>query len=241
MTTPSEPKFCLTHIADRVMDRLAMTHRANLIASIQGPPGIGKTTAVLRYAEERPRRVWYYAARQDTAAKGPFFRDLAGRLMGFKDIKTDENVGSIIMAARDRAGEGKVPLLIVDEAQVLKSDTFETLRSIHDEGVLALAFVGNHTFTDRHNKERIALTVSPQFRSRIGLEVDLDTIEPNDAAEIARKYGFPEPLIGRVSKVAGGVRGLRIIGDVARLANEAAGHFPPTPGQFEAAFKILCS
>lgn len=233
--------FCPTTIADRVLDTLGLAQRNNWIASIEGPPGIGKTTAVIRYAREHEHRVWYYAARRDTAAKGPLFRDLAERFAGFSDVQTRENVRSLREEADRRLNWQGPILLILDEAQNLNADTLETLRSIHDDGVLAFALVGNHTFTDRFNAERQALTASPQFLSRLDLTLRLSAVTPDDAATVARANGVPEPLIAKMTKVAQGLKGLRIVETVSRLAADLAGDGrPPTRADFEAAFTVLC-
>jgi len=129
--------------------------------------------------------------------------------------------------------------MIIDEAQDLNSDTLETLRSIYDHGVLALAFVGNHTFADRHNTERMALTASPQFRSRVGLVLDLGTVESEDAATVARAYGIPEVLVPRVATIAAGEKGLRVVENLHRLATASAGGGPLTRAHWDAAITTL--
>jgi len=236
-----EPKFCRTSVADRVINTLTLAQRNDWIVSIEGPPGVGKTTAVLRYANERPRMVWYYAARPDMAAKGPLFRGLATQFTGYKAAQTRENVVSLRLEAERRCRPGCPVLLILDEAQNLNADTLETLRSIHDDGVLALALVGNHTFTDRFNTERKALAASPQFLSRLDVEISLSEIRRDDAAMVARAHGVPEVLIDKLTKIAGGRKGLRIIESVPRLAADLAGGAPPSRADFEAAITVLCS
>jgi hypothetical protein len=235
-----QANFCQTSVAERVMHTLALAQRNNWIASIEGPPGVGKSTAAIRYAQENGRRVWYYAARRDTAAKGPLFRDLAVRFTGFKDVQTRENVTSLKMEAERRNSSVGPVLLILDEAQNLNADTLETIRAIHDEDVLALALVGNHTFTDRFNTERQSLAASPQFLSRLDLTCRLSAVAPDDAAAVARAHGVPEAMIGKLSKVAGGLKGLRIMETVSRLAADLAAGAPPSRADFEAAITVLC-
>jgi DNA transposition AAA+ family ATPase len=240
LVEPAGAIFSRTPIVAQVTRALAATQRHNWIASIQGPPGIGKTTAALKYADENPRRVWYYASRPDTSAKGPLFRELADRLTGFRDAHTRDNVRSLSKTAEELSAAFGPILLIIDEAQTLNPDALETLRAIYDEGSLCLAFVGNHTFTDRFRHERGSLVASPQFLSRIDLTLPLERASAEDVAALAAAHGIPDALVDRLAKAARGACGLRIVKRVDDLARSTSAPRPPTRHDYESAFNFLC-
>jgi DNA transposition AAA+ family ATPase len=233
--------FVATAATDRVMGALSTAHRCGYLISIEGPPGVGKTTAALRYMDENPGRVWYYAARPDTAAIGPLFRDLSRCVAGVVDTRVGENRNSITKAA----AWIRAPMLILDEAQNFNGASLEAIRSLHDDGALfAIALMGNQTYTDRHGVARnwIAKSVahSPQFQSRLDMTVELTGAPADDVGAVARAHGIADRTIaGRMAMIARGPKGLRIVEDVARLAAELAEGRAPTSADFDAALHVL--
>ncbi len=241
MIPPPEPaNFVKTSVAEHVLNVLSTTQRARLIVSIEGPPGVGKSTAAQHYAAGS-NTVWYFAVRRDTSSTGSLFRELSAAFTGISDQRSTDNFRSLAMAARwasDR--EGIKPLLILDEAQNLNADALEMLRALYDEGGLSLALVGNHTFADRFNRERKALTASPQFRSRLNITVDLQAVEAADAAAVALAHGITDAaLIKQLGQIARGPRGLRIIEGVSRLGAELCQTGNPDPADHRAALAVL--
>lgn len=234
-----EVLFVETTVAARVIDMLDIAHRHSWMISIQGPPGIGKTTAVEEYARRAKAKVWRFTARRDTAAVGPMMRALAQQFAGTCDVRTYENVRALLEAA-SWARLDRGPLLVIDEAQNLNADTLEELRSVHDEGKIGIAFIGNHTFVDRHNGKRSNLVASPQFVSRLQLTMDLTGVEPGDAEAVARLHGITGGgTIKRLALLARGPRGLRVLDGIVGLANEHAAGAPPKAEDFDFALSIL--
>lgn len=229
--------FAETTISNQIITHLDLARRLSWLISIQGPPGIGKTTTIREYARRSPSSVWVHTARRDTAAVGPLMRALAQEFAGTCDVRTSENVRALRQAIDWKLD----PLLLVlDEAQNLNADTLEQLRAIHDETGLAIAFVGNHSFIDRFNGERKNLSASTQFHSRLSLVLELSAVGPDDVAQVARARGITDTaLIKRLTLLSSGPRGLRAVEGVGDLAAELAGDAPPSAADFRAALSVL--
>lgn len=58
---PDTPPFARTGIADAVTHALGLAHVEGGIVVVAGPTGIGKTTAVKRYAEQEPGTIYVVA------------------------------------------------------------------------------------------------------------------------------------------------------------------------------------
>lgn len=235
------PAFTETAAAGQIIDTLTVAHRNGWMVSIEGPPGIGKTTAAFEFERRRPGRIWYFATRRDTAAKGPLFKELSRAFMGAADLRTSDNVRYLSheLAERD-GGLGPPVMLILDEAQNLNADTLEQLRSLYDEGHVSIAFLGNHTFADRHNSEKRSLVASPQFLSRINMHVRIGPASPADVAALARAHGLTdERLVARLAPIAAGYQGFRALDNLVTLAADFAGGGAPGAADFAAALDFL--
>lgn len=125
---------------------LAQTVRLNDIAAVSGPPGCGKTYAVdhfVRHHAVMADRDWYWLQMPPK----PTTKEVTQRLMRGLDLPfartaTEYELTEDLVPKLN--GSGRV--IVLDEAQNLKSDGLQQLRYLHDrcEGSWTLILVGSN-------------------------------------------------------------------------------------------------
>ena len=117
---------------------------------LHGDAGIGKTKAAEKYVMENPATTIYLQVSPSTGALGSFLRVLARALrMPERRSKLD-----LIMDIRERL-EGTNRVLIIDEAQHLKLNALEEIRTLGDpnmmtgKGGIGIVLIGNSEVYDR--------------------------------------------------------------------------------------------
>jgi DNA transposition AAA+ family ATPase len=109
-------------------------------------------------------------------------------------------------------------LIVVDEAQHLRTDAFDELRSLHDLSGIGLAFVGNHGVWERMDgggrKAEFA-----QLYSRVGFRVNIAKSTISDADDLLTASGIEDEKICKLLRaIAVRPGALRQMSKVLRIA-----------------------
>jgi len=175
-------EFVVTKEHRRFAELCDAVRRERYIGVCYGPPGVGKTQSARRYAnwatlepnlrqstltnpvtddvDITARTILYTPKVHNTPRivdnDVRTFHDRLGWLIGFEDPEADSTLAKIASSSRRR-----VELLIVDEADRLKTPSLEQLRDHHDRTGIGLILIGMPGIERR-------LARYPQLYSRIG-------------------------------------------------------------------------
>lgn len=153
------PEYASTPIAQALLARFSRVHRYRSIGVLSGPPGIGKTTAAMRFVADHPGEALLitmpaagakglnplaasklildalWDAGCDRFAKpqepGGRYVRLAGSFS--HAVRAFVGLDYLIREIEDRAAPARLTI-VLDEAQNLSRDAIELLRYLNDEG-----------------------------------------------------------------------------------------------------------
>lgn len=217
------PGFIATPTATSFTSTLEYAQTAPDLVLITGGAGVGKTTAAREY-QRAASNVWLLTISPTLAGMGPMLEELLG-VLGVQERSTSRR-----SAAARRRVQGSGGLLIVDEAQHLQVNALEELRTLHDQGGIGLALVGNESVQSRlEGKGR-----TPEFAqlfSRIGTRTRRSVPLGGDIDALLDAWGITEAPLRRMCRVIGRKPGaLRVLGKCLRQAHMLAageGHEGP--------------
>jgi DNA transposition AAA+ family ATPase len=203
---PGEPEWVETETGRQISAALAFAQAESSIALVYGGAGLGKTTAITRYADEN-ENVWVATSsptRSGVLAMLSVLLDTLG-MRGLPRTPYDmsRDVAQRLMGVRG--------LLVIDEAQHLTLEALEELRAIHDLAAVGLCLSGNEAvYSKMTGGNRKA--VFAQMFSRVGRRVSLRSPRDEDVDAILSAWGVDgaqERDYGRmVASMPGGLRGL---------------------------------
>ena len=222
MPSPKQERdpFCRTPTAadiHQVID-LVCNHREMGMGAVIGAPGVGKTTALVRYAEDVPG-VHYIAMSPAQSSMSRMLARVCEVLDGHTSITGAADLHEqIIYAIRDRAPKA----LLIDESQHLDDRSLDELRSIHDATGLPMVFAGNESLRSRVTGSSTAAFA--QFSSRIGPRAELKAATVGDVRALAGHHGITDgAAVTWLAKRCVGTSGLRTVARLMALAKGAAG------------------
>jgi DNA transposition AAA+ family ATPase len=190
----------------QVEDALLFAQEAGAIAVVYGGAGLGKTTAVKRYAERNPN-VWRVTATPATSGLMAMLEGVASAL----ELRDIQNRPSAYASEIVRRLTGTRGLLVVDEAQHVGTQALEELRSIHDAAGVGLVMVGNESVYARLTGGNRKATFAQLF-SRVAFKLRVGTPTRADTDAILTAWGVdgaPErEWAHQVATLPGGLRGL---------------------------------
>ncbi|NUZ06720.1 AAA family ATPase [Piscinibacter koreensis] len=231
---PGMPTWVPTQTGRDIETALAFAQREPSISVIFGGAGVGKTTAIRRYAEEN-NNVWVTTSSPARGSMAAALSDVADTL-GMRGLpqRPDQVSRDIMQALRGTEG-----LLIVDEAQHLSVGALEELRSIHDSCEIGLCLSGNDSvYSKMTGGGRKA--VFAQLFSRIGWRLPLRGPTAADVDAILDAWKVPgaaeHDVARRIASKPGGLRGLF---QVLRQARIAAAGAPVTAQLMSMAWRDL--
>lgn len=184
---------------------------------IAGGAGVGKTTACERYAAEH-RNCWLLTAAPSLASAHAML-EYACETIGVRENAPARRARAL--AARLRGTGG---VLIVDEAQHLRTATFDELRSLHDRSGVGMAFVGNESIHMRMDGGGRRSEFAQVF-SRVGMRVSRARPLARDVEAILDAAGVrgtsERAFLKQVAAKPGALRGVI---KCLRVAAMLAGH-----------------
>lgn len=210
------PGFVRTPTAEKVAALLQHAQHLPDICSYIGAPGIGKTSAVCTYAASNSN-VWKLTAHPTLSTPRDVLRALS-RVLGLYASSTPALMQQAIV---DRV-RGTGGLIIVDEAQHLRPEAMDQLRTIHDDADIGLALIGNEAISSRlegdGRRDKFA-----QLTSRVGMRRAQAKASKGDVEAILDAWGIEgeaeRALLAAVAKKPGA---LRVMGKTLRLASMLA-------------------
>lgn len=209
---PSAPAYVPTPSAERVIGALRYAQIAGDIAVVYGGAGLGKTSAIRRYATLAPN---VFVATMDPAS--------ANVVTALEEIAEAVGVGDAhggaakLRRAIVRKLNGTHGLLIIDEAQHLSVAALDQVRSIHDATGVGLALVGNEQVYARMTGGNRAAYLDRLF-SRIGKKVRLVRATAEDSAKLIEAWGVRDRESRQhLVEIAAKPGGLRALTKVLRL------------------------
>lgn len=211
---PQAPSYVSTPSAERVIAALGYAQMAGDIAVVYGGAGLGKTTAIRRYASAA-LNCWVATMTPASASVVTAMEEIAEAV--------GANAASGGAAKLHRGITRKVTatggLLVIDEAQHLSVAALDQIRSIHDATGIGIALVGNEAVYARMTGGNRAAYLDRLY-SRIGKRVRLTQSTQGDVEALLRAWSIDEAecraQLVEIARKPGGLRGLT---KVLRLAS----------------------
>lgn len=208
-TLPTAPPWMETPTARRIVSVLSYSQMAGDIGCIYGGAGLGKSVTLKAYAEQNPN-VWVVEMTTITGAPGSALEEIADTIgvdlaaSAGRPVLLQRN---IIKKLRDTNG-----LLIIDEAQHLRTDALEAIRALHDATGIGLVLCGNEKVYARLTGGGQREATFAQLFSRLGKRLRLTRPGKSDVSQVAGYYGLTGKeelaLIGEIAAKPGALRGV---------------------------------
>lgn len=218
---PTVPEWVETDTSQAVTKTLLFAQHTASISVVYGGAGVGKTTAIRRYAEANPN-VWIMTGSPYAGAMAGALEDVA-QALGLKELS---NRPSQVAREIVRRLTGTRGLLVVDEAQHLNVQALECMRALHDAAGVGLVLCGNEAVYSRLTGGSRKATFAQLF-SRIGRRLHLTMPTDADVDAILTAWqvsGRKEREFAlQVASLPGGLRGLMQTIRQASLAALGAG------------------
>ena len=202
------PVWVRTPTGDAIEHVFEYARARPTIGLVYGGSGVGKTTAIIRYARSG-RRVWVFEAAKHAASMLEMLRGVEEAMSGYRcEEKRSSTIARGILERLQWAPGG---LLIVDEAQHLTLDAVEELRYLHDNSRTGLVFAGNEKVHSQLTGEARRAEFA-QLSSRVGKSLRLNRPTPGDEEAIADAWRIngaeARELCQQIAKEVGGLRDL---------------------------------
>lgn len=220
---PQAPPWLATPSAQKISAVLAYAQMAGDIGCVYGGAGMGKTVTLRAYADGNPN-VWVVEMNAATAAVASSLEEIADAI-GLKGIpsRAARLHREIVRRLRGTGG-----LLVIDEAQHLRTNAIESIRAIHDATGVGLVLCGNESVYARLTGGTREAGFAQLF-SRLGKRLRLVRPVKADVAALAAHYqagGKDEmALLMEIAAKPGALRGvvksLRLAGMLAAGTGEA--------------------
>lgn len=182
---PAEPDFVQTRSAAGFATALRFAQLLPEISVIAGAAGIGKTKTARHYAATNPN-VWLATMRPSTAGVNLMLQEIAAA------VRVDERSAAKLARAIGRRISGTGGLIIIDEAQHLRPDALDELRSLYDAHDVGIALVGNETVYARLEGRAREASFAQLF-SRVGHRVTQAKPRTADIDALIRAWGVSDP------------------------------------------------
>ncbi len=204
---PAAPRFVATPSAELFMAMFARAQHLPDFAVLVGAPGTGKSSAACQYTRSTPN-VFKCVANPMLGSPRAILDEI-GRLTG------TGGAGGLSPHGLQRAIVTKLrgigALIMVDEAQFLRSDALDQLRTIHDEAEVGLVLIGNASIFGRLEGGARSAEFAQLF-SRVGLRHVRKAAVRGDVEALLDAWGVqedgPRKLLHAIARKPGALRGM---------------------------------
>lgn len=206
-TLPVAPAWKETPIARRIVSVLTYCQMAGDIGCIYGGAGLGKTLTIKTYAEQNPN-VWVVEMNRSTCAMASALDEIA-YVLNVKSVagRTGQTHRDLVKRLRDTGG-----VLVIDEAQHLRTDALEAIRGLHDAAGVGLVLSGNESIYARMTGGGSREATFAQLFSRIGKRLRLVRPAAGDIDPLVGHFGVQgseeRTLCHDIAAKPGALRGL---------------------------------
>lgn len=176
-----EPIWVETPTSTRIMAALEFARSTPTIAIVFGAAGCSKTSAALRYVEDRDRskgRAYYVCAGRFNRSPTAILHLIAEACGDYVGGYRNDNIARNVLS---RVGEGS--LFIIDEAQHLDADALDGVRYFFDAGKIGIAYLGNEEVYTRISR-RGRRAAFAQLHSRVGMRLHVERPSDEDVSAV---------------------------------------------------------
>lgn len=211
------PQWVDTPTGRAITKALTFARNRPAIAVIYGGAGVGKTTALRRFARTA-QNVWVATASPAISSMAAMLRELC-RVMelsgaGWKNQSLSADIVRHLSGSRG--------LLIVDEAQHLSVPALEQLRYIYDQSATGLVLSGNERVFSQLSGGHVRSADFAQLYSRLGRRLRVSLPSEGDIDAVLDAWGVTgraeRAYAKQIASLPGGLRGLFNLLEEARLA-----------------------
>lgn len=215
---PAAPPWIETPTANRIVGVLQWAQIAEDFACVYGGAGVGKTVTLRHYAETSPN-VWVAELHAAATSVAAALEEIA-EAVGLRGVPTRAVRIHRELVRRLRGTGG---LLCIDEAQHLRPNTLEAIRSLHDASGCGLVLCGNETVYARLTGGSRAAHFAQLF-SRMGKRCHVARPADGDVTALAAAFpgAFGKKETAVLADLARRPGGLRTVVKVLRLAGMIA-------------------
>ncbi len=235
---PRAPGYVQTRSSEAFIALLEHTQYTPDFTVLVGTPGVGKTTTAKEYAA-RGHNVFLITAQPKGGSASQIARVVANAItipaLGFH---THGILADTVVA---RLTEMRNVLLILDEAQHIRSEGLDQLRMFHDLGDCGVALLGNHSIF-RQLEGGVRAADYAQLYSRVGMRLNRQKPYAEDIEALLDAWGITDAAVRKVARaVARRPGALRFMTKVLRQAHlrASAGDGTVTEAMMIAAAKQL--
>ncbi|QTD46158.1 AAA family ATPase [Ottowia testudinis] len=219
--TPA-PQWVDTPTGRAVAKALTFARNKPAIAVVYGGAGVGKTTALRRFARHT-QNVWIATASPAISSMAAMLRELCRVLelsgTGWKNQALSADIVRHLAGSRG--------LLIIDEAQHLSVPALEQLRYIYDQAETGLVLSGNERVFSQLNGGHVRSADFAQLYSRLGRRLRLSLPSEGDIDAVLNAWDITgraeRAYAAQIACLPGGLRGLFNLLEEARLAAKGMG------------------
>ena len=144
-SAPAPGEFCATVAAQLTWEVLHFCDKTCQMGAVTGPAGIGKTETCKAYKRENHKSIFVTSGITNRSISS-MLRLIAKRMGG--PASTYRSNSELSYAIIERLHNSH-RLIIIDEAHFLPWETFEEIRTIHDEAQVGIVFVGMQRLYDQ--------------------------------------------------------------------------------------------
>lgn len=217
----SGPRWVDTPTSQAIGRALTFARAKPAIAAVYGGAGVGKTTAMRRYAQTFPN-VWIVTASPAVSSMASMLREIGAAL----ELHGSGWQNRALSRDLKRRLTGTQGLLVIDEAQHLSVQALEEIRAIHDAAQIGLVLSGNESVYSRLSGGSRRADFAQLF-SRVGRKLKIGMPSTDDVNAILSAWGVSgakeREYAHQIASMPGGLRGLVNTLDEAALAAQGMG------------------